>query len=197
MTPTCPVPLSELDASDRGFHERRDAARGLLHRSRVLRLRARRGIRRRMAVPRARRPGTQPRRLLHDHDGRRAADRRPQARWRRHRALGGVPTPRDDHHRASRPAGGGVDRPAARGDGQLPHLPLPVPLLDVRPRRSPGRCTRDAAAHGLPRRCPTRSAEGGALERFRLREFRPRCGAARPAARRSRRGSSRTITSTR
>ncbi len=90
-----------------------------------------------------------------------------------------------------------MDRAAARDQRQLPQLPLPVSLLDLRPGRAPHRrpegCSRHPGSNAARSGCGTPKV--GVLERLRVRQLRHGHGAAGPAPRRYSTGTSRTITS--
>ena len=72
----------------------------------------------------------------------------------------------------------------AEGRAEPRDAPVPVPRLDVRPRRPPPRCAAQRGGAGLPAgRARPRAGRGRHLGPVRLRERRPRAGAARAGAR--------------
>ena len=107
-------------------------------------------------------------RLVHDHDRRRAADRRPRQGGRHQLPVGGVPAPGD----------AGVRR-----TGQRHHVQVPVSPLELRPRRTPARRPGDGAHRGLRQEgLPAAAHAGRAVAGFRVRQPRPRCRPAGPDA---------------
>ena len=120
-----------------------------LHLGGVPGLRTPGAVRPRVAVRRTGQPDPRTRRLLHRHGQRRGRHRRPGQGRRRS-------TP-------SRRSAGTAGMEVAEGDGQLHDVHLPVPPLDLRPRRPPARRAGDGAHRTASTRrtgaCPALAVE--------------------------------------
>ena len=163
-------PAGEPRRVDRRRRQGVDPAGAAVHVAGGPALRARRPVRPRVAVRRARRADPQPRRLVHDDVRQRADRRRPRQDGRDQRPVADLPPPGD----------AGV-----RGSRQLDDAQVPVPPLELRPRRPSARRAGDGA-HGGVRQggVGPAPAAGRGVARIRLRQPRPR--GARRSARRSR-----------